>query len=285
MNKKKRLEELEKTMALPDFWKDKAKAKEVIDEFNTLKEQKEEKYEAIITITASAGGMDAEDFVKILFLMYKRYAENQGFSVYECDSHKTEKDGYKNITIQIANKNAYNLLKNETGVHRLVRISPFNANKQRHTSFAIVDVVPKIPEIKEFSLDNSDLEISFSNSGGPGGQNVNKRETAVRVKHIPTEISVRVEKERSQLQNKELALEILRGKLFNLLKLKRVEKIKDLSFSNKNRDWGSQIRNYVLHPYRLVKDLRVGYEENEPEEVFDGKIEGFIDALKDYDKE
>ena len=193
---------------------------------------------------AGTGGDDAEDFARMLADMYRQYAGDKDFTIYEIEKHETEKNGYKNITLEIADKKAYTLLKNETGVHRLVRISPFNAKKQRHTSFALVDVTPKLPPLQEVEIPESDLEIDFTNSGGPGGQNVNKRETAVRIKHIPSGIAIRTEQERSQAQNKELALEILPGKLFTLMKQKRVEKLRDLSFDKKTDiEWGNQIRS------------------------------------------
>lgn len=257
----------------------------MVQEYNDLKNTKptQEKFPAIINIIAGTGGDDAEDFAKMLAVMYRRYAEGKGFTIYEIDSHETPQGGYKNISFEIADKKAYALLKNETGVHRLVRISPFNAKKQRHTSFALVDVTPKLPPLQEVEIPDSDLEVEFTNSGGPGGQNVNKRETAVRIKHIPSGIVVRTEQERSQAQNKELALEILRGKLFTLMKQKRVEKLHDLSFDKETEiEWGNQIRSYVLHPYKMIKDLRVNYEERDPEEVFDGNLDGFIEALQSY---
>ncbi len=283
--RERRVQELEAAMGLPDFWEDKEEAQRMVREYNELKEvgSVREFFPAVLHIIAGVGGDDAEDFARMLAAMYQRYAEHKGFVVYEVDRHETSRGGYKNISIEIADKQAYELLKHETGVHRLVRISPFNAKKQRHTSFALVDVTPKLPPLQEVDIPERDIEIDFTNSSGPGGQNVNKRETAVRVKHIPSGITVRVERERSQAQNKEVALEILRGKLFVLMKQKRVETLRDLSFDKTTDiEWGNQIRSYVLHPYKMVKDLRVNYEERNPEEVFDGKLDGFIEALKGY---
>ena len=285
-DKGKKLKDLEKQMAAPSFWENSASAQKTVKEYTKLKNEENpgENARAVITITAGAGGDDAEDFAMMLFDMYRKYSEKKGYSFYILEDHRNEVGGIKNATAEIDAKGAYQALRNETGVHRLVRISPFNAKKQRHTSFAHVDVVPKLPPLGQVNISNSDLKIEFSNSGGPGGQNVNKRETAVRVTHEATGISVRVESERSQAQNKERALEILRGKLFTLMKKERVEKIKDLSSDKHGTiEWGSQIRSYVLHPYQLVKDLRVGYEERSPESVLDGELDGFIQALSNYD--
>lgn len=283
--REKRIQEIETLMGLPDFWNNKEEAQEIVREYNGLKEagSKKENFPAVLNIIAGTGGDDAEDFARMLADMYRRYAEDKGFMVYELEKHETPENGYKNITLEIADKKAYTLLKNETGVHRLVRISPFNAKKQRHTSFALVDVTPKLPPLQDMEIPESDVEVDFTNSSGPGGQNVNKRETAVRIKHIPSGITVRVEQERSQVQNKEQAFEILRGKLFTIMKQNRVQQLRDLSFDKQTDiEWGNQIRSYVLHPYKMVKDLRVDYEEHNPEEVFEGKLDGFIEALKDH---
>ena len=279
----KKLKEIEKLMADESFWTNKEKAKSVVEEYNKLKtlENKKEEYPAVISIISGVGGLDAEDFTKMLAHMYRKYCEGEGFDVYIIDQHETPTGGLKNISLEIANKKAYELLKNETGVHRLVRVSPFNSKNQRHTSFALVDVTPKLPPIKELEIPESDLEVEFMSAGGPGGQNVNKRETAARVKHIPSGISVRVDESRSQLQNREKALEILTGKLFSMMKKQRVEAVRDMSFDKtQGIEWGNQIRSYVLHPYKLVKDLRVDYEESDVDGVLDGNLSGFITALK-----
>ena len=284
--REKRMQEIEVLMGLPDFWDDKEEAQRVVREYNDLKGagNAQEQFPAVLHIVAGTGGDDAEDFARMLAVMYQRYAEDQGFTVYEMEKHQTPQGGYKNVTLEVADARAYALLKNEAGVHRLVRISPFNAKKQRHTSFALVDVTPKLPPLQEVDIPESDVEVDFINAGGPGGQNVNKRETAVRVRHVPSGIAVRVERERSQAQNRELAFEILRGKLFALMKQRRVQALRDLSFDKSTEiEWGNQIRSYVLHPYKMVKDLRVDYEERDPEAVFDGKLDGFIDALRRWE--
>ena len=286
-DRKRRMREIEAAMGLPDFWEDREAAQQMVREYNDLKEtgSARQAFPAVLHIIAGTGGDDAEDFACMLDTMYQRYAEGKGFAVYEIEKHQTSQGGYKNISIEIADKQAYELLKHEAGVHRLVRISPFNAKKQRHTSFALVDVIPKLPPLQEVEIPERDLAIDFTNSGGPGGQNVNKRKTAVRIKHIPSGITVRVEQERSQAQNKELALEILRGKLFALMQQKRVTTLRDLSFDKATEiEWGNQIRSYVLHPYKMVKDLRVDYTERDPDEVFDGKLDGFVEALRQYEE-
>lgn len=282
------MREIEALMAAPDFWDDRGVAQSIVKEYNDLKREgdPQEHFPAILSIVAGTGGDDAEDFAGMLAAMYRRYAERKGFSVYEVEKHAVSHGGYKNITIEIDDRRAYALLKRETGVHRLVRISPFNAKKQRHTSFALVDVTPKLPPLSTIAIPEKDLSIEFTSSGGPGGQNVNKRETAVRVKHVPSGITARVERERSQAQNKELALEIVRGKLFALMQRQRAEHLRELSFDRQTGiEWGNQARSYVLHPYKMVKDLRVDYEERDPDKVLDGNLDGFVEALRRHHSE
>jgi peptide chain release factor 2 len=204
----KEIKTLEEQMADPNFWADKEKAQNTLKELAYLKEKESEERKleagpAIVTIFAGAGGDDAEDFTAMLFNMYSRFAENHNFSLTISHQHKNDHDGYRNITFTLTGKGAFRLLKNESGVHRLVRISPFNAKKLRHTSFAMVEVIPKFPPMSDVSIPPDDLKIEFARSSGPGGQNVNKRETAVRIVHTPTGIAVHVESERSQAQNKE----------------------------------------------------------------------------------
>jgi peptide chain release factor 2 len=209
-----------------------------------------------------------------------KYIESKGWQVNLIHENKNDTNGYRNVSIEVVGKNAYGTLKNESGVHRLVRVSPFNANAKRHTSFSLVEVIPKFEKSSATEIPADDIRIEFSKSGGPGGQNVNKRETAVRVVHIPTGLAVHVTSERSQEQNKERALVMLAGKLFKK-KEEDEKKIKDgLSISKTTEiEWGSQIRSYVLHPYKMVKDHRTGVETGNVDAVLeDGEIEAFIQA-------
>lgn len=281
--REKQMHDLEQRMAEPGFWDDKEMSQEVVRSYNELKQSAKTNasFPAVITIVAGTGGDDAEDFARILAGMYRRYADRKGFAIYEVEKHETSTGGYKNVTLEITDASSFALLRHETGVHRLVRISPFNARKQRHTSFVLVDVTPRVPSISDVAIPEGDLEITFMHAGGPGGQHVNKRETAVRVRHIPSGLTVRSERHRSQVQNKETALEILRGKLLSIMQKRQVQQLRDLSFDKKvGIEWGNQVRSYVLHPYKMVKDLRVGYEERDPDEVFDGKIDRFIRELQ-----
>ncbi|MFP4616909.1 MAG: PCRF domain-containing protein [Candidatus Paceibacterota bacterium] len=281
---KKRIEEVEAEMNDPSFWQNKERAQKIIQEYNDLKSELEgvgkyDKKGAVLSILAGAGGSDAEDFAAMLFNMYFKYLESKGWP---CELlHKNENDhgGFRNITVEIDVKNAYGVLKNESGVHRLVRISPFNAKQQRHTSFALVEVIPRFEEIGDVEIKDDDLEIELSKSGGPGGQNVNKRETAVRVIHTPTGVSAHVDTERSQAQNKEKAMQILHGKLYKLLEEQKKEEKESLQLGKVTQiEWGNQIRSYVLHPYKMVKDHRTGVETKDPDRVLDGDIQEFIDA-------
>lgn len=280
----KRIAELEAAMADPQFWADKDKAQSLIKEHQELKAQAagEGKYEqlsAIVSILSGAGGDDAEDFSRMLLGMYQRYSESLGWSVNILHENQNDHGGYRNITFEIAGKGVYGVLQNESGVHRLVRISPFNAKQQRHTSFSLVEVIPKLEKMGDIEFSEDELEIQYARSSGPGGQNVNKRETAVRVTHIPTNISVHVETERSQAQNKERAIEIVRGKLYKKREEDRRREARGLSISaTTSIEWGNQIRSYVLHPYKMVKDHRTDAETSNVEAVLDGDIQFFIDA-------
>jgi peptide chain release factor 2 len=285
---KKEIEIIENEMTQGNFWEDKNKAQEKIKRLNYLKDellgsQKYDKGNAILNILSGAGGDDAEDFSAILLKMYLKYIERNNWKVNLIHENKNDLGGYRNISIEIIGKNVYGLLKRESGVHRLVRISPFNAKSLRHTSFSLVEVIPELERSdKAIEIPEDDIRIEFSKSGGPGGQNVNKRETAVRVIHIPTNISVHVTSERSQEQNREKALIILKGKLFKKIEEDK-EKEKAGLFISKTMDieWGNQIRSYVLHPYKMVKDHRTGVEIRDVDSVLeDGKIEDFIEAEK-----
>ena len=282
----KKIAGLEAEMAQPDFWSNKDLAQEKIRELNELKDQlagvgKYDKSEAVITIFAGAGGDDAEDWARMLFEMYRRWAENQTYQLYLIHKNENDQGGYRNITFEIQANGAYGQLKNESGVHRLVRISPFNAKSLRHTSFALVEVIPKFNKTLEIKIPEDDLKIEFARSSGPGGQNVNKRETAVRIVHLPTNLAVHVDSERSQIQNREKALAILSGKLYKKLEEDRLKKEKGMYISKTTEiEWGSQIRSYVLHPYKMVKDHRTEVETSDVDGVLSGDLEDFLNAEK-----
>lgn len=281
------IELLETEMNDVTFWNDKEKAQATIKRLKELKDKKEgvgalDKGGAIMSILAGAGGDDSEDFVRTLLEMYEAYFATKGFSFTYLSTSTNDHGGYRNLTIEITGKNVYGTLKNESGVHRLVRISPFNAQSKRQTSFALVEVLPIIPqaEMKPFSPD--EIRIETSKAGGPGGQNVNKRETAVRVIHIPTNISVHVATERQQEQNRQKALDVLQSKLFKLEEEKHKAEIEGRQISKTTEiEWGNQIRSYVLHPYKMVKDHRTEHETSDVEGVLTkGNLDAFIEAEK-----
>jgi len=281
-----RIEEIEAAMNLPDFWNNPTEAQTLIKELQELKDEADgkEKYDrnnAVITIVAGAGGDDAEDFARMLSEMYQKYAEKHGWSALILDENPNDHNGYRNVVFEIVGKEAYGELKNESGIHRLVRISPFNANGKRQTSFVLVEVSPKFDNLTEAPLNEDDLEISFARSGGAGGQNVNKRETAVRITHTPTHISVHVSSERSQQQNRDKAMALLAGKVFAFTEAQRKRELAGLAVEKTVKiEWGSQIRSYVLHPYQMVKDHRTNTEVRNIDTVLDGDIQVFIDAEK-----
>jgi len=275
----------EGTMAQASFWSDKVGAQEIVSRYQELKEElmgvgKYDKGPAILTVLAGAGGDDAEDFAAMLVHMYEKYCEGRGWGMLRLHQNQNEQGGYRNITFEIDAKSAYGTLRNESGVHRLVRISPFNANAKRHTAFAMVEVMPKLPDSTGVDLDESDLRVEHSKSSGPGGQNVNKRETAIRLVHEPTGIAVACDSERTQEANHRRALDILRGKLFKQQEDARKKEATGLSVSKTTSiEWGNQIRSYVLHPYKMVKDHRTDVEVRDPEAVLDrGEIDEFIEA-------
>ncbi len=278
-----RIKEIEFLMCESDFWNNSEKAQSLIQELQDLKNMKEggtpyDKNKAVMSIVAGAGGDDAEDFAGMLFRMYQKYFDKKGWALHVIHKHENDHGGYRNLSFEVDKKGSYGRLRGEYGVHRLVRISPFNANAKRHTSFAMVEVLPVI-EKKELEIPESDLEISFSKSGGPGGQNVNKRETAVRITHIPTGVSVHVDGERTQNANRERALALLEAKLIKKMESERKEALSELSNDSNKIEWGSQIRSYVLHPYQMVKDHRTGVETSKVDDVLEGgEIDIFLEA-------
>jgi peptide chain release factor 2 len=248
----------------------------------TLYTQPYDDHDAILSIYAGAGGTDAQDWAQMLLRMYTRWAEQNNFKVSLLQESAGEEAGIKSVTLDIVGALAYGKLKGEHGVHRLVRLSPFNADNLRQTSFAKVDVLPKISAPDEVVLDEKDLKIDVYRAGGHGGQSVNTTDSAVRVTHLPTGITVAIQNERSQLQNKETALTILRSRLAQLQIEQHADTIKELKGPNEQAAWGNQIRNYVLHPYTMVKDARTKVETTDANAVLDGSLENFIDAYSEH---
>ncbi len=234
--------------------------------------------DALLAIHAGAGGTDSQDWAAMLMRMYLRWAEKRGYQTKILDMTEGEEAGIKSVTIAVNGRDAYGYLRAEKGVHRLVRLSPFDAAHRRHTSFALVEVLPQVEEDIDIEIHPNDLRIDTYRSSGAGGQNVQKNDTAVRITHIPTGIVVSCQNERSQTQNRENAMRVLKARLLELKLQERAEKIAELKGAYQKAEWGSQIRSYVLHPYQMVKDHRTGYEVGNAQAVLDGDIDGFIEA-------
>jgi len=242
---------------------------------NLLLSNPEDKSNCFLSINAGAGGTESQDWAEMLLRMYIRFCERENKSVSVIDHQTGEEAGIKSATLFVKGKNACGLLKGERGIHRLVRISPYDANKRRHTSFAAVTVTPEAPEV-EIVIDPKDLRIDTYRASGAGGQHVNKTESAVRITHLPTNIVVQCQNERSQIQNKETAMKMLKARLVE--KQKEEQREKAASVEKKKIEWGSQIRSYVLHPYKMVKDHRTNFESPQPDLTLDGDLMGFIEA-------
>lgn len=245
---------------------------------STLLSEEYDQNNAILTLHAGAGGTEACDWTGMLFRMYSRWAEKKGYSTEVLDYLDGDEAGIKAVTLQINGENAYGYLKSEKGIHRLVRISPFNANGKRQTSFASCEVMPEIEEDLDVEINDEDLRIDTYRSSGAGGQHVNKTESAIRITHLPTGVIVSCQNERSQHQNREVAMKMLRSKLVEIKEREHLEKIEDIKGDQKDIGWGNQIRSYVFMPYTLVKDHRTGFENGNISAVMDGDLDGFINA-------
>ena len=306
--KQARISEIEQISASPDFWKDQSSAQTLMKELADLVAEVDEikslttadqatlerelprlelkKYlsgpydaaNALVAIHSGQGGTEAMDWAAMLKRMYLRYAEKKGWKVQVLEESQGEEAGIKSVTLAISGRYAYGYLRHEKGTHRLVRQSPFNADNLRQTSFALVEVMPEIEAETDVVIKPDDLEIEFYRSSGSGGQNVNKVSTAVRLKHLPTGLVVESQTQRFQEQNRKLALKILKGKLWQIEEEKRLQQLKQIKGEHKAASWGNQIRSYVLHPYKQVKDLRTEFVSQQPTAVLGGELDGFIEA-------
>ena len=294
---------LEQQMANPNFWSDQERARTVSQEYAAIQKLLDRYFvaetedqlasleletllagphdagPALLSIHAGAGGTEAQDWTAMLARMYTRFAEQRGWQIVEYDRSEGEEAGIKSITFRIDGDQAYGWLRGEAGVHRLVRMSPFDADHARHTSFALVEVVPELKDTKELTIEEKDLRIDIYHAGGHGGQNVNKVATAVRLTHLPTGIVVACQKERSQGQNREIALRLLQSKLAARMEVERAQELKDLRGEYHSAEWGNQIRSYVLAPYQLIKDHRTDAETSDTEGVLDGDLTMFVEAF------
>ena len=245
-------------------------------QLETLLSGKYDKCNAILTLHPGAGGTESQDWAEMLYRMYVRWATQKGYTVKELDYLEGDEAGIKSVTFEIVGLNAYGYMKGEMGVHRLVRISPFDAGGRRHTSFASLEVLPEITDDIKIDINPDDIRVDTYRASGAGGQHINKTSSAVRITHIPTNIVVACQSERSQIQNRETAMKMLKSKLFDLKEKEQKEKIEDLKGEQKDIAWGSQIRSYVFCPYTLVKDHRTNYETGNVESVMNGNLDGFI---------
>ena len=283
-----RADDLETLIDMADEEEDASLVPEIEEEFNALKADLEslrlttllrDEYDAndcILAIHAGAGGTEAQDWAQMLYRMYRRFAERMGFTVKELDFLEGDEAGIKSVTFEVSGEYAYGFLKSERGVHRLVRISPFDSNARRHTSFTSLDVAPVIEDDGAIEIKMEDLRIDTYRASGAGGQHVNRTDSAVRIVHNPTGIVVQCQNERSQVQNKEMCFRMLRAKLAELKEQERMQQMADVKGELKKIEWGSQIRSYVFQPYTMVKDLRTGYEVGDIASVMDGDLEGFV---------
>lgn len=253
-------------------------------QLETLLSGKYDKNNAILTLHPGAGGTESQDWAEMLYRMYNRWATKNGYEVKELDYIEGDEAGIKSVTFEIIGENAYGYMKGEMGVHRLVRISPFDAGGRRHTSFASLEVLPEITDDIQIEINPDDLRVDTYRASGAGGQHINKTSSAIRITHIPTNIVVTCQSERSQIQNRETAMKMLKSKLFNLKEQEQKETIDELKGEQKDIAWGSQIRSYVFCPYTLVKDHRTNYEVGNVESVMDGNIDGFIESFLCYIK-
>jgi len=300
--KKLQILAIEQQMSQPDFWADHIQANEIVQNLSSIKKividfenaktteeiakleilillnQKYDQRNAILTIHAGAGGTEAQDWGEMLFRMYERYSEKMSYQPQIIQISQGEEAGIKSATLLVKGENAFGFLKAEAGVHRLVRLSPFDADKARHTSFALVEVIPEISTKDIEAVPDKDLRIDVYHAQGHGGQSVNTTDSAVRITHIPTNTVVTCQNERSQTQNKELAMKLLIAKLNDLKMRERKEHLADLRGEYLKAEWGSQIRSYVLHPYQMVKDHRTGFESNDPKQMLDGELHDFIES-------